>query len=249
MSEYWAREWAGEPFRLFGTSHLVLLLTVAVLTATVTLLGPRVPAPTRLLIRRAAAVVLVVNTAVWHLWNVAVGLWTLDTMLPLHLCSVMSLVAAVALWTGHPWLATATWLLGSPGALQALLTPEVAPYGFPHYRVLQSWTQHSLLWLAGFWLVFAEGIRPTFRRTVQVWLALHALAAGVFVVNLAVGSNYLFLNRKPEFASVLDLLPPWPTYLLVLEGLVVFLLLAFWLIGRAPAGRRQPSVEDALVSR
>lgn len=249
MDEYWARVWVGEPFRLFGPSHLTLLATVAVLTAGVVLFGRRIPPSTRHRVRRVAAVVLVVNTAVWHLWNVAVGLWTLDTMLPLHLCSVMSLVAAVALWTGNPWLGTATWLLGSPGALQALLTPEVAPYGFPHYRVLQSWTQHTLLWLAGFWIVFADGIRPTFRRTVQVWLVLHALAAVVFVVNVAVVSNYLFLNRKPEFASVLDLLPPWPTYLLVLEGLVVLLLLLFWAIGRAPARAGQQPVEGALVTR
>jgi hypothetical integral membrane protein (TIGR02206 family) len=249
MSEYWARDWAGEPFRLFGPSHLALLATVAALTAAVVLFGPRIPAPTRRTVRRAAAALLVVNTVVWHIWNVAVGLWNVETMLPLHLCSVMSLVAAVALWTGHAWLGVATWLLGSPGALQALLTPEVAPYGFPHYRVLQSWTQHTLLWLSGFWIVFAEGIRPTIRRTAQVWAALHLLAAATFVVNWAVGSNYLFLNRKPEFASVLDLLPPWPGYLLVLECLVVLLLLVFTILGRVGARSAARVDERELVAR
>lgn len=232
MLDYWGREWAGEPFRLFGTSHIVLLAIVALATAAVIVAGRRVPATTRRIVRRVAAAFLLANTLGWHAWNVAVGTWTLDTMLPLHLCSALSLVAVAALWTGNAWLGVTTFLLGSPGALQALLTPEVAPYGFPHYRVLQSWTQHGVLFVAGFWIVFAEGIRVGFRQVVQVWAALHGYAAVTFVINWAVGSNYLFLNGKPDFATVLDALPPWPLYLLVLEGLVVVLMLAFWLVGR-----------------
>src|SRR5699024_1441754 len=131
-------------------------------------------------VRRVAAAALLINTIGWHVWNVAVGSWHVETMLPLHLCSVMSLVAIVALWAGQAWLGVATFLIGSPGALQALLTPEVAPYGFPHYRVLQSWTQHGLLFVAGFWIVFADGHRPTFRQAAQAWAALHGLAAVTF---------------------------------------------------------------------
>lgn len=232
MGDYFEREWGGEPFELFGTSHVVLLLVVAAVTAAVIVGGRRIAASRRRVIRRVAAVVLLLNTLGWHAWNIAVGSWNVETMLPLHLCSVLSLVAVVALWTGHGWLGVATFLLGSPGALQALLTPEVAPYGFPHYRVLQSWTQHGLLFVAGFWIVFAEGNRPTFRQTVQVWAALHALAAATFTINAVIGSNYLFLNGKPDYPTVLDMLPPWPAYLLVLEALVVVLMLVFWLIGR-----------------
>lgn len=176
--------------------------------------------------------ILVVNVAGWHLWNAAVGTWTLEELLPLHLCSAALPVVALALVLRHHLLAAGSWLLAAPGALQAILTPEVAPYGFPHYRVLQSWLAHGGLFLAGAWLVFAEGLRPTLRHVVQWWLILHAYAAVVYGINAAIGSNYLFLNHKPEFASILDALPAWPWYLLILEALVAAFMLLFWAIGR-----------------
>lgn len=44
--------------------------------------------------------------------------------------------------------------------------------------------------------------------------------AFTFVFNLIAGTNYGYLNGKPPTASVLDLLGPWPVYLLV-EILIV----------------------------
>jgi len=42
-----------------------------------------------------------------------------------------------------------------------------------------------------------------------------------------IGSNYLFIAHKPETASLLDVLPPWPYYIAYIEviGLVMCLIL------------------------
>jgi uncharacterized membrane protein YwaF len=47
------------------------------------------------------------------------------------------------------------------------------------------------------------------------------------VVNQWIGSNYLFIARKPDTASLLDVLPPWPYYIAYIEviGLVMCLVL------------------------
>lgn len=49
----------------------------------------------------------------------------------------------------------------------------------------------------------------------------------VFGINSVIGSNYLYVNRKPPVPTLLDVLPEWPVYLLFMEaiGLVMFLLL------------------------
>ena len=52
----------------------------------------------------------------------------------------------------------------------------------------------------------------------------------VLCINLAVvliGSNYLFIARKPDTASLIDVLGPWPWYILSIEvmGVVVCLIL------------------------
>ncbi len=41
-----------------------------------------------------------------------------------------------------------------------------------------------------------------------------AWAVAVFAFNLAAGTNYGYLNAKPAATTVLDLLGPWPWYLL-----------------------------------
>ena len=237
MEIYFGPEWHGKPFELFGASHIGLLVVVTLLTVAVVWLGPRMGEQAKATIRWGAGVLLLVNTLFWHIWNVAVGLWSVEEMLPLHLCSVMTFVSAAALFTQQRLLSGLAWLLGTTGASAALLMSEVAPYEFPHYRVIQSWLQHTLLWLAGFWLVFAEGIRPTWRVASQAWIVLHAYLPIVFIVNLLVGSNYLFINRKPEFATVIDALPAWPGYLIALEVLVVIVIAVFTALGQIGRGK------------
>jgi hypothetical integral membrane protein (TIGR02206 family) len=52
-------------------------------------------------------------------------------------------------------------------------------------------------------------------------------------INAVLGSNYLFIAHKPDAQTLLDVLGPWPWYILSMEviGLVVFVLLylPFWL--------------------
>ena len=49
----------------------------------------------------------------------------------------------------------------------------------------------------------------------------------IFIFNLLIGSNYLFIAHKPETASLMDVLPPWPVYIVFVEliGIGVSLLL------------------------
>ena len=65
-----------------------------------------------------------------------------------------------------------------------------------------------------------------FQGSVAVYL-LAAAAYLVFFLNQMIGSNYLFIAHKPETASLIDVLGPWPWYILVLEviGIVMCLLL------------------------
>ncbi|MDO9348014.1 MAG: YwaF family protein [Anaerolineales bacterium] len=51
----------------------------------------------------------------------------------------------------------------------------------------------------------------------------------VFVVNLLIGSNYLFIAHKPPTASLLDLLPEWPWYIAWVEVIGILICLILYL--------------------
>ncbi len=76
-------------------------------------------------------------------------------------------------------------------------------------------------------MTVVEGFRPTWKSLLRVALWINVYMAVVFGVNMLIGSNYLFVAHKPPTASLLDLLPPWPWYILWMEaiGLVMCLIL------------------------
>ncbi|MDT5239735.1 MAG: hypothetical protein QOD97_1933, partial [Mycobacterium sp.] len=52
-------------------------------------------------------------------------------------------------------------------------------------------------------------------------IATLAWAAFTFTFNVLAGTNYGYLNRKPPTASLLDVLGPWPLYVLAETTIVV----------------------------
>lgn len=100
------------------------------------------------------------------------------------------------------------WLLS--GSVFALLTPTPLTYAGPtRFRYWQFWAQHTLGYVAVFYMIFVHGMRPTIRSAVKSYLALLALTILAYFVNrLIPGANYLYMARPEAAPSVLDILPP-----------------------------------------
>lgn len=143
--------------------------------------------------------------------------------LPLELCSISGIFCAVMLLTKNRFLFEVFYFLAVGGSLQAMLTPNL-DYGFPHYRYIQFFFSHYLIFCAPLILLWLYRFPITRRAVFRSWLALHVLASIVFVVDLVIPqANYMFLMRKPTTPSLLDYLGPHPYYLLSLEVLVLFI--------------------------
>ncbi len=226
MDQYFAYDYTGTPFVLFGLWHLVALGVIALLN--IGLLGFRHSSGrARQVVRVTMALVLWADEASWHIWNLYWGHWNIQTMLPLHLCSVLIWLAGLMLLFKSYRIYEFVYFLGIGGALQALLTPEAGIYGFPHYRIIQTMISHGLLLTSGIFMTTVEGFRPTWRSLLRVFLVMNVYMVIIFFVNVALGSNYLMINAKPATPSIIDLLPRWPIYIIYLEliGLVTCFIL------------------------
>ena len=100
------------------------------------------------------------------------------------------------------------WLLS--GSLFALLTPTPLNFTGPtRFRYYQFWAEHTLGYVAIFYMIFVHGMRPTIKSAVRSYVALLVFAVIAYSVNRMIpGANYLYLAKPEDAPSVLDILPP-----------------------------------------
>ena len=227
LAQFFTKDWSGPAFEMFGSAHLVALGLIVLLNIWLVWQYRGADESTRNKLRWTLACILWANEVGWHIWNYLTDQWNIQTMLPLHLCSVLVWVGALALVTKNHGVYEFMYFMGIAGALQALLTPDVGIYGFPHYRFWQTYISHGLIVTVAIYMTLVEGFRPTWKSLGRVFLWINVYLGIVFVVNQLIGSNYLFIAHKPPTASLLDVLPPWPYYIAYIEviGLVMCLIL------------------------
>ncbi|MBM4421807.1 MAG: TIGR02206 family membrane protein [Chloroflexi bacterium] len=218
MDQFFAKDFTGGAFVFLGAAHTTALIIIALINLTFIQLRQVDSPDLRKTLRNTMAAVLIANEAAWHVWNWSVGNWTIQTMLPLHLCSVMVFLSAYMLVTRSDAIYEPLYFLGIGAAIQAIFTPDLGLYGFPHFRFFQTFISHGLIVTAAIYMTVVEGYRPTLKsfRNVIVGANIYMLFVGV--INWLIGSNYLFIAHKPETPSLIDVLGPWPWYILGLEA-------------------------------
>ena len=222
------------PFVAYGPSHLVV---IAVLIAgIVAFLAFGRWTPRRF--DRAFAVAIGVIAVLVQLLQFTPDEWDLQTSLPLQLCDWAWLVAAIALWTRSRLAATITYLWGLTLTSQAIITPALTT-PFPGLRWWMFWALHLLVVWAAIHVVWGMKLHPTWTTYAQSVLITLTWLFVTFRFNALVGTNYGYLNAKPARPSALDLLGPWPVYVLA-EILIVVAAWALltWPWTRKPSGER-----------
>ena len=123
------------------------------------------------------------------------------------------------------------WLLS--GSLFALLTPTPLTYtGVTRFRYYQFWLEHTLGYVAIFYMIFVHGMRPTVRSAIRSYAALLAMAVLAYFVNQMIpGANYLYMARPEAAPSVLDILP---ANFALRTGIIVAVITAMYALAYLP---------------
>ncbi len=226
-------------FQLFGPAHLAALALVAA-AGLASVLGLRHGSRSR---ARAVRWLLAGALAGAHGTEAVVALtqgWYRRDMLPLQLCDLAAALAVWGLLTLDRRAVEPLYYFALSATLPALLATEL-DVGFPHVRYVLYFVEHGLTVVAALALVAGLRLRPGPGAWWRAFLQVNALAAAAAVLNLALGTNFLYLREKPAGATPFDWFGPWPVYLAVLELLVllVFRLLDLAL-GRAGTASDRP---------
>jgi hypothetical integral membrane protein (TIGR02206 family) len=211
-----------------SADHLAALATTAALGVALPALARARPGVWTRHLARALAVALLG----WELaFRVARLRASYDpaTDLPLELTDAATVVAALALWNPRPLLFELTYFWGLTASLQAVLTPGLeADEGFPTFFYWHYFFTHSGAVVAALFLAFGVGLTPRPGATLRMLIATAAWASLAAAANVLTGGNYMFLRERPDTASLLDYMGPWPWYIVgaALVAVALFALLA-----------------------
>ena len=148
IQPYIVADYHGKPFVLFDQIHLITLGVIAFIILLIVFSRNKFSEQKKQDVGDTMAGILILNEISWHLWNYFSGQWTLQTMLPLHVCSILVWLSAWMLIKKSYRIYEFAYFMGIGGALQALLTPDIGIYGFPHYRFFQTFISHGFIIIA-----------------------------------------------------------------------------------------------------
>lgn len=227
MILFFARDYTGNPFVLFGLTHGIMLGVLLGINLALIIFRHTASDNLRNTLRITLAGLIAINEIIYQFWLILTDQWDYGWNLPLHLCTIFVWLSVWMLVTKNYLLFEMTYFLGISAAIQPLLTSEVGAYGFPHFYAFQIFISHGGIITAAIFMATMEGLRPTWSsiKRVALWANVYLLL--VTLINLAIGSNYLYTLHKPHIPTLLDHLGPWPWYLLSAElvALAIFLIL------------------------
>lgn len=201
-------------FKMFQWEHVLLL--VVIFLVSIIMFGYRNRIRKMHIWKKILITGLVVSESTYHIWAIYNHLWDIHTFLPLQLCSFNILLCVLLLITDNRRLFAFVYLFGLTGAIQGLLTPELFQEPW-HFRFIQYFLAHAFIVWTALYYAIIRSYTISWQLLFQSFFWLNIYALGVYVVDVAIGANYMFLLEKPSNASLMDYMGPYPWYILSLE--------------------------------
>jgi hypothetical integral membrane protein (TIGR02206 family) len=209
---------------LLSAEHLAVLAATAALCVALPVAARAHPGDWTRLVSRVFGAVLLAWFVSYHVVVALQGSYDLASDLPLHLTDAVTVVAALALWSPGALRFELTYFWGLTASLQAVLTPGLdLDDRFPSFFFWHYFITHSGVVVAAVFLAFGLGLTGRPNAVLRVFAATAAWAALAAAGNALTGGNYMFLSERPETASVLDYMGPWPWYILGAAALALAL--------------------------
>ena len=194
---------AGVGYGQFSLGHLILVLCSSILITFIVINYKKAEEAGRIRIRRTIALLLViietVRLTILHLQGV-----DLKSYLPLEVCSFAGYsIICDAIWKENKFLPELLVTIFLPAAIMQHVSPSTSVLPLCNYFTFSQFTYHGLV-IAYVLARFLSGeIQLTYRGVWASVAKISVLAAIMYVVNVLMGENYMFLLNS-EGNYILD---------------------------------------------
>ena len=178
----------------------------------------------KLIFAKAISVILIFITITGHTRNIINGYWNPVDNIPLHLCSISNFIACFILFV--PKISKESkffeflYYAGIIGAFQAFFTPQINNFDGSNYEYIEWYLSHIGIMLLPIYMLKNLGFRLTKFSWLRVVAYLNILLLIVMPINYFIGSNYMYVNGKPEVNNPL-IIGEWPIYIFFWEIIII----------------------------
>ena len=185
------------------------------LILTLLFLGKCIKVNNREKLARFIGMVLIMRTVGIHFYWSHLGIWTIESSLPFHLCGLSAILSGIVLFWRNQLAYECLYYWGIVGAFHSLLTPEftIGRNGLLFYEYYLS---HGGIILSALYLTFLLGMRPRKGSWLKIFLWSQLLIPIIGCINWILKSNYMYLCIKP-IANNPFLIGEWPWYIIGIE--------------------------------
>lgn len=209
-------------FRPFSPAHLLTVVGLALVLAA--LMATGLSARRNGTERRFERVIGAIVLAFWLVYNsYAIARWgfTWRDSLPLQVCDVTALSAAMVFLTDSRLPRTISYFWGIALSSQGIFTPDLVG-GPATIDFWGFWMYHAIVVGAGVYAVIVRGYRPTWRDFFVAAALGLVYACAAFALDAATGANYGYLGHSGSSQpSLIDVLGTWPRRVPVMIALAL----------------------------
>ena len=160
-------------------------------------------------------VVLIIRTIGVHSYWDYLGIWNIESSLPLHLCGLAAILSGVVIFWRKQLAYECLYFWGLTGAFHSLMTPEFT-HGREGLLFYEYYLSHGGIILSAIYLSWILGMRPRKGAWWKIFLWSQLLVPIIGLINWSLNANYMYLCIKPIVNNPF-LIGEWPWYFLGME--------------------------------
>lgn len=220
---------------MFSLQHLMVVTVFVIFGVTLISWAKKQSEPIQIKVGNYFAYALSISIIIWTILKILDRGFDINHDLPFHLCNFIALFIPIFSRTRKFLLYEILlfWILA--GTSQAVITPDLK-HSFPHYIFLKYWFVHAGLIVFILYATIIYKMKPTLKSVFKSFLTIQGYFVLMLIINKITDSNYFYISKKPEGATVLNYLGDWPYYIfsveLVLLPYFLLIYLPFYLTNR-----------------
>lgn len=204
-----------EIIKALPSQHLIYGVISTVLCIAVAWVYSKSSEKLKRIIIQAVSYLVIFNEVAFQINMVFYGIWSIDTSLPLEMCYVSALLIPFYSMNNKS-RALKNWFFfaGFCGSLFAFINTNLSEFEQIYISIHYFFAHGLVIFIA--LSIIADGYRPAWKDYFDVIKWTTVLVLIIIIINILLGSNYMFTFEKPEGINFTLLMPGWPFYFLIM---------------------------------